>query len=196
MNKCLVLFVEGATEVEFYNSVIAFARERRANNKFDTYIEIEDVGGIGGFKNRALRKFKMKIKPKYGDDCIFTIALCSDTDVFEFAPKTPVQWKDVEKALLSEGARNVFLVKAEKSIEDWFLHDLDGIRSFLRLKKSTKIKGENGFKKLQCLFKQANKMYYKGMQSNGMIAKLNIEKISHAVKTQISPLYKALGIKL
>ena len=39
-------------------------------------------------------------------------------------------------------------------------------------------------------------MYYKGMQSNGMIAKLNIEKISHAVKTQISPLYKALGIKL
>lgn len=140
MNKCLVLFVEGDTEVEFYKSVIAFARERRSNKQFDTYIEIENVRGIGGFKNLALRKFKMKIKPKYEDDCIFTIALCSDTDVFEFAPKPPVQWKDVEKALLLEGAHNVFLVKAEKSIEDWFLHDLDGIRSFLRLKKTLKLK--------------------------------------------------------
>ena len=39
------------------------------------------------FKSITLRKFTKEIKPKYGDDCEFTIVLCSDTDVFDFAPK-------------------------------------------------------------------------------------------------------------
>ena len=45
-----------------------------------------------GFKNIALRKFTKEIKPKYGDDWEFTIVLCSDTDVFDFAPKPPIKW--------------------------------------------------------------------------------------------------------
>ena len=39
-------------------------------------------------------------------------------------------------------------------------------------------------------------MYIKGMKSNGMVARLDIEKISLAVKDQLSPLYKSLGVKL
>jgi hypothetical protein len=34
------------------------------------------------------------------------------------------------------------------------------------------------------------------MKSNGMVEKLDIEKISIAVKDQLAPLYKALGVKL
>ena len=34
----------------------------------------------------------------------------------------------------------------------------------------------------------------KGIQSNGMIGRLDIEKIANAVKDQLNPLYKALGV--
>lgn len=134
MNKCLVLFVEGDTEIEFYKYVISNARQKRTNRTFDINIEYKNVKGIGGFKNTALRKFIKEIKPKYG------------------------------------------------------------ILSFLHLPKKTKTSGKNGYDKLKKLFKQANKMYYKGMKSNGMIEQLNIDKIVQSVYTELQPLYEELGI--
>lgn len=80
------------------------------------------------------------------------------------------------------------------SIEDWFLYDADSIISFLRLSKKTKVSGKNGYEKLQRLYKQAHKVYYKGIKSNGMIKRLDIGKIADAVKEQLNPLYKALGV--
>ena len=99
MSKCLVLFVEGDTEVEFYKQVVANARKLHPAGRFDTNIEYRNVRGVGGFKSIALRKFTKEIKPKYGDDCEFTIVLCSDTDVFDFAPKPPIKWDEVKKDL-------------------------------------------------------------------------------------------------
>lgn len=195
MSKCLVLFVEGDTEVEFYKAVIAFAKEKRENKTFDTCIECKNVKGVGGFKNIAHRKFVREIKPKYGNNCEFTVVLCSDTDVFELEQKPPVNWKDIQNKMLSAGAKTVIMVKARESIEDWFLYDVDNIISFLKLKKNTKISGRNGYDKLKRLYKQADKVYFKGMNSNGMVAKLDIEKISIEVKDQLAPLYKSLGIK-
>ena len=57
MSKCLVLFVEGDTEVEFYRRVISKARQKRRNGRFDINIECKNVKGVGGFKNIALCKF-------------------------------------------------------------------------------------------------------------------------------------------
>ena len=196
MSKCLILFVEGDTEVEFYKRVIANARSKRENKMFDTSIECRNVNGVGGFKNIALRKFVKDIKPKYDANCEFTIVLCSDTDVFELSPKPPVRWDEVKKGMLDNGAKNVIMVKAKRSIEDWFLYDAENIISFLRLKKCTKVTGSTGYDKLMRLYKQANKVYYKGMKSNGMVAKLDIDKISLAVKDQLAPLYKALGVTI
>ncbi len=190
MSKCLVLFVEGDTEVEFYKQVIANARKLHPAGRFDTNIEYRNVGGVGGFKSIALRKFTKEIKPKYEDNCEFTIVLCSDTDVFEFASKPPIKWNEVKKELIANGANNIIHVQAKRSIEDWFLYDVEGILGFLRLSKNTKVSGKNGYDKLQRLYKQANKVYYKGIQSNGMIGRLNIEKIADAVKDQLNPLYK------
>lgn len=194
MSKCLVLFVEGDTEVEFYKQVIANARKLHPVERFDTNIEYRNVRGVGGFKSVALRKFTKEIKTKYEDDCKFTIVLCSDTDVFDFAPKPPIKWDEVKKELLANGASKIIHVQAKKSIEDWFLSDLEGILEFLRLGKNTKVSGKNGYDKLQRLYKQANKVYYKGIQSNGMISHLDIEKIADAVKDQLNPLYSALGV--
>lgn len=194
MSKCLVLFVEGETEIEFYKQIIAHARKQHPKGRFNTNIEFKNVKGVGGFKNNALRKFIKEIKPKYDKDCKFTIVLCNDTDVFEFASKPPIKWDEVKRELKANGASKIIHVQAKKSIEDWFLYDLEGILSFLRLSKNTKVSGKNGYYKLQNLYKQANKVYYKGIQSNGMIERLNIEKIASAVKDQLNPLYKALGI--
>ena len=194
MSKCLVLFVEGDTEVEFYKQVIANARKLHPAGKFDTYIEYRSVGGVGGFKNIALRKFIKQVKTKYDNDCEFTVVLCSDTDVFEFASKPPIKWNEVKKELEANGAKKVIHVQAKRSIEDWFLYDLEGILKFLRLAKNTKVSGKNGYDKLQRLYKQANKIYYKGIKSNGMIVHLDIDKIADEVKDQLNPLYKVLGV--
>ena len=196
MSKCLVLFVEGDTEVEFYKKVIANARDKRSDRRFDTSIECRNVNGVGGFKNIALRKFVKEIKPKYDENCIFTVVLCSDTDVFELSQKPPVKWDEVRKDMIQNGASKVITVKAKHSIEDWFLYDADNIVSFLSLKKGTKITGSTGYDKLMRLYRMANKVYYKGMKSNGMVEKLDIDKISESVKEQIAPLYKALGVTI
>ena len=194
MNKCLVLFVEGDTEVEFYKRLAANARRLRPVDRFDTNIEYRNVRGVGGFKSIALRKFVKEIKPKYKNDCKFTVVLCSDTDVFEFASKPPIKWDEVKRELLNNGASKVIHVQAKRSIEDWFLCDLEGILAFLRLNKNTKVSGKSGYDKLQRLYKQANKAYYKGIKSNGMIERLDIEKIANEVKDQLNPLYKAIGV--
>jgi len=194
MNKCLILFVEGDTEVEFYKQIIANARKLHPAGRFNTNIEYRNVRGVGGFKSIALRKFVKEIKPKYKDDCKFTIVLCSDTDVFDFAPKPPIKWNEVEKELVNNGVSKIIHIQAKRSIEDWFLYDTEGILEFLKLGKNTKVSGKNGYDKLQRLYKQANKVYYKGIQSNGMISRLNIEKIANAVKDQLNPLYQALGV--
>ena len=177
-----------------FKHVIANARKLHPAGRFNTSIEYRNVRGVGGFKSIALRKFTKEIKTKYDDDCEFTIVLCSDTDVFDFAPKPPIKWDEVKKELLANGASKIIHVQAKKSIEDWFLYDLDGILGFLRLGKNIKVSGKNGYDKLQRLYKQANKVYYKGIQSNGMIGRLDIEKIADAVKDQLNPLYKALGV--
>ena len=195
MSKCLVLFVEGDTEVEFYKQVIANARKLRPNGMFDTSIECKSINGVGGFKNIVLRKFVKEIKTKYDEDCVFTVVLCRDTDVFELSPKPPIKWNEVERDLRASGAADVIHVEARHSIEDWFLYDAEGIISFLRLNKKTKVTGKDGYDKLKRLYKQANKMYYKGMKSNGMVSRLDIDKIANAVKDELNPLYKALGVE-
>ena len=72
---------------------------------------------------------------------------------------------------------------------------MDGIIAFLHLSKKVKISGNDGYDKLQSLYKQANKVYYKGRKSNGLIERLDIEKIANRVKDQLEPLYRALGVK-
>lgn len=190
-----MLFVEGDTEVEFYKQVIANARKLHPAGRFDTNIEYRNVKGVGGFKSIALRKFTKDIKTKYDEDCEFTVVLCSDTDVFEYASRPPLKWDEVEKELKANGAKKVIHVQAIRSIEDWFLYDLEGILKFLRLGKNTKVSGKNGYEKIQRLYKQANKVYFKGIQSNGMIARLDIAKIADTVKDQLNPLYRELGVE-
>lgn len=196
MSKCLVIFVEGDTEVAFYKQIVANAKKQHPTGEFDTNIEYRNVKGVGGFKSIALRKFVKEIQSKYEKDCEFTVVLCSDTDVFDFAPKPPIKWNEVKKELIEHGASEIIHIEARRSIEDWFLYDVEGIKRFLRLGKNVKVSGISGYDKLQRLYKQANKVYYKGIKSNGMIERLDIDKIVENVKSQLKPLYTALGVDI
>ena len=66
MNKCLVLFVEGKTEVEFYKQLIRYIRECAASGKLNHKIICRSVNGIGGFKKEVNRIFLKEILPKLG----------------------------------------------------------------------------------------------------------------------------------
>ena len=195
MSKCLVLFVEGDTEVEFYKRIVSNARQKRIDGRLAINIEYKNVKGVGGFKNNALRKFIKEIKPKYGKECEFIVALCRDTDVFEISSNPPIKWDEVERAFTENGAHKVIHIEAKHSIEDWFLLDAEGIISFLHLPKKTKVSGTNGYDKLKKLFRQADKMYYKGIKSNGMVERLDIDKIVKTVHAELAPLYNELGIE-
>lgn len=191
LNKCLVLFVEGKTEVEFYKQLIRYIRECAASGKLNHKIICRSVNGIGGFKKEVNRIFLKEILPKLGGYSV-VVALCYDTDVFGYVQKPKMNWGNIEKMLLQDGAERVIHIRAEKSIEDWFLLDMEGVKRFLKLKPDVQTNGVNGYEKLKSLFKKANKIYTKGQEVNGFVEALDIGLISKKVSNGLELLYREL----
>ena len=54
MSKCLVLFVEGETEIEFYKQVVAHVRKLHPQGMFDTNIEYKCIKGIADLRMKCL----------------------------------------------------------------------------------------------------------------------------------------------
>ena len=188
--KCLVLFVEGQTEVEFYKALIKYIREIHTDKKLEHKIIYRSIDGIGGYKKEVNRIFLKEILPKV-EGCQVTVALCYDTDVFGYVQKPRINWNEVEKILKDDGAHKVLHIKAEKSIEDWFLIDKEGIKHFLKLNSDIEPQGTNGYEKLKFLFKRANKVYTKkSREVKGLVQALNIGLISRGVEKSLDLLYE------
>jgi hypothetical protein len=195
MNKGIVIFIEGDTEEEFFKKLLECIRSLCEEKRFSTSrIVIRNLKGIGNYKNRVYRVFTKEILPR-NPGISFNVFLCYDTDVFEFSQKPPVNWKDVEKVLKDNGAEKVIHIKANKSIEDWFLKDLYGLCKYLKLPLSTGLNGSNSVKKMENLFKKGNKVYIKGGKAHGFIEALDIKKIMKEICCEIKPLCKDLGVK-
>ena len=190
-NKVIVLFVEGPTEIEFYKAVIKRAHDLM-NAQFGCFVEYADMKGIGNYKRDALRKFN-KIKENYKENTEFYIFLCIDSDVFELSKKPPINRQEIHSELKKAGAKRVTDIVAKQSIEEWFLIDLDGVLSYLRLPSKTKRPKCSGQESLKKLFNIANKVYVKGGQTEGFIKKLDIGKIMQSCCESLSPLCKAIG---
>lgn len=189
--KVIVLFVEGPTEIEFYKAVIKRAHDLMPT-KFTCSVEYLDMKGIGNYKKDATRQFN-KLKDNYEEDTEYLAFLCYDSDVFQFSKKPPINRKEVRAAIKDAGASKVADIVAESSIEEWFLMDLPGVLSYLRLPKNTKRPLGRGQEALKKLFKNANKVYVKGGKTEGFIKKLDIAKIMSSCCKSLSPLCKAIG---
>lgn len=177
VKKVIALFVEGPTEVEFYKAIVKNAHDRmlKIQKNFDCKVVYKNMCGIGNYKKDALRKFK-KIKEDHPGLDIYAY-LCIDTDVFEFSKRPPIDKNKIQDALKEAGAKKVIYIEANRSIEDWFLKDLNGVLNYLGLPKSTKKPAGSGQEALEKLFKSANKLYVKGSKTEGFIKKLNIPLI-------------------
>ena len=77
LNKCLVLFVEGQTEVEFYKALIKYIRECHVDKKLEHKVIYRSIDGIGGYKKEVNRIFLKEVKPKV-EGYQITVALCYD----------------------------------------------------------------------------------------------------------------------
>ena len=195
MSKYVVIFVEGETEEELYkNYIIPLVRNSTPSKRLECEVSIFNVRGFGGFKNDSIMKFK-KLRDS-NPNKEFIVALCYDTDVFEFASTPPIVWSDVKARMLKFGANEVIQVRARKSIEDWLLYDVTGICKWLRIKEPSKITGKNGYEKIQSLFKKGNKIYIKGRKVSGLLERLDIQKIMNSVNKELEPLINILKSRI
>jgi len=190
--EVIALFVEGDTEVEFYKLLIS-ALFKMNGGKLAFKHEIINMKGIGSYKDRAKRILKNKLQVKYRNYKIH-VFLCYDTDVFTLSKQPPINWTEVRKALIETGA-TVNYIKAQKSIEDWFLLDIEGVLRYLRLPDSTKCTGSGGMDQIEKLFKKAGKVYIKGSASKAFINSLCIEKIMLKICSELRPLCLRVGLK-
>ena len=149
----ITVFVEGDTEIDFYKKLIAYLREKNGG-RLNCKVEVKNVKGVGNYQSKVCRIFEKSVFAK-NPSAEHKVVLCYDSDVFEFSRKPPVDWQAVTKALKARGAREVRQVKAVTSIEDWFLYDPEGLRSYLKLPKKFKMTGYKGQKGLELV----NDMY-------------------------------------
>lgn len=188
----LTVFVEGETEVDFYKTMLAFIREKAG--KGNCIIEIKNVKGVGNYQSKVCRIFKNGVIQKY-PDCYHVVALCYDTDVFQYQKKPPVDWDAVTKILSGKGANKIEQIRAEKSIEDWFLFDPDGLKSFLGISLKTDISAYRGYRGLVQLFQKSKKNYTKGVRCKSLVDALDMNKIFPHICREIYILCDTIGVK-
>ena len=83
---------------------------------------------------------------------------------------------------------------ARKSIEDWFLSDVDAMKKYFG--KNFRIKqGVSGYANLKELFEKKHIVYVKGTKVTGFLDHLNISEIMHIHYAEIGKLCKELGMK-
>ena len=169
-----LVFVEGDTEVDFYNKMKEHLRQK-LGGRLACEVKIHNLKGVGQYQNIAQRIFEKRVKVDYPpEEYRYHIFLCYDTDVFEYAKKPPVDWPKVIKMLKELGAHEVLRVEAKTSIEDWFLLDIEGLRSFLKIPRKVKLSGYKGQNGLRQLLLKANRTYIKGIRCAGLVDALDI----------------------
>jgi hypothetical protein len=183
------IVMEGDTEDIFYKSLIKYWS--KLYGPPSCKLCFMNIRGVGRFGSKVPAKYKNEICVKY-PKTMHNIFLAYDTDVFELQQKPPVDWLKIEEKLKSDGAHSVRHIRAEKTIEDWLLLDIEGICQNLRKKNVTKIKGSSGLEKIQKLFKSANRIYQKGYNSNGLVNSLDIGKIVNKLKKELCELESLL----
>lgn len=198
MDTYVLIFVEGDTECEFYKILLAALRTKSETKRWAAKsIKLYNLAGIGNYKTDALIKyerFQNSVKGRPEQKFKINVALCYDSDVFEYDKKPPVNMKRVETALKEKGATKVIHIKAVHSIEDWFLSDSQGIKSFFGKSAVIGKSNKSGYEILKTLFKTKNKVYYKGKKATALLEHLDMIKILEENYDSLKGLCTILGI--
>ena len=120
MKKCIVIFTEGETDEEFYDSALNVIKNKIPDKKFKVdVLKKICITGIAKFQKKLVNKCVKEISTNYSKTHERIVFLCYDTDVFEFGIHPPVDREKLEKDLINSGATKVIHIKAHKSIEDF-----------------------------------------------------------------------------
>jgi hypothetical protein len=184
-SDCVIIFVEGETEVAFFEKLMTHLKQ--IHSVGISKYKIVNAKGIGRFESKVPGKFKNEIAPRY-KKYIISVCCCYDIDVFKFKSKPPINWQKINRKLIENGANKVIFVEANKMIEDWFLHDLSGLCRFLKIVKPKNIKGKDGNEKMISLFKKTGKIYQKGTYCYHFLDSLDISIIYEQEKAQLKAL--------
>ncbi len=194
LNQGVLLFVEGETEVVFYELLIEELKRRGIIRKIKTPFILKNLKGIGGFKRVALNFFEKEVKGRY-NNTDFCVGLAYDTDIFEYDRQPTLNWDEIDFYFKHNGVSKVVHIKQKYMIEDVFLEDYQGILEFLKLPQQSNMPKGNGYEKLQLLFNRANKIYYKGYLSRRFLKRIDLHKIYQRRKRIFEPLVNILNDK-
>lgn len=190
----IIIFVEGETEEKFYKELIKFLINKNQEKDIRKY-EVVNLRGIGKFESKMIPKFENGImnKPRY-EGCKFSVACSYDEDVFIYQSHPAVDWDDKVTKFRKLKVEPIILISAKEMIEDWFLIDYQGLCKYLNIpiKYPT---GNNGNKKMQNLFKAADKVYIKGSDTGDFVPSLDMNKIYIKLKDKFKDLEDILFIK-
>ena len=197
MKKCVVIYTEGETDEKFYDKVLNTIKNKIPDKIFKVdALKKSCITGIAKFQKKLVNKFVKEIVRKYSKDHEIIVFLCYDTDVFQFGAHPPVDRAMLEADLRRNGASDVVHIKANRTIEDFFIYDIDGIANFLKIQKPKNLKGSTGLEKLEKLFLKANRIYQKGHKCSGFIESLDMDIIFPKICNEIRPLCVQLGLEI
>lgn len=171
-----LLLVEGRTEVVFYKriqdtllrSCRSTIRDLEGLYNIDKKIISHIVDYAGIHEDEKIRVYCcLDRESRYGEVPEFNLEKI----------RKYIEDKQIENVL------SIDLIKATQQIESWFLYDIEGIYTFLKVPTATrkpnayKPPERFGSKDLQHLFERYNKIYSKGKRCENFINHLDIEKI-------------------
>lgn len=196
----VILFVEGDTDEVVFDKIVNYYKRDYPKCKA-IKCKIDNLKGVNKYPTKAKNKLLNNYLPdiRKSKDNLKCVICSYDTDIFEFSPNPSIDWPKLQNdmnQIVGDYGSVVQLLPVKLSIEDWLLADIEGLCKYLRLKSIPKrIKGSNGFEKLQSLFKKKDKLYTKGYDSENIIKHINIELIIKKYVNELKPLREALGVE-
>jgi hypothetical protein len=177
-NSILLLY-EGETEEEFYKSLIAIKIPRRKIR-----ISYENLKGITTNINRKVLNKIYKHLSNNGNEDRINVFVAIDREG-DRTNESPLDIPKLKATIAKETDRIVEVIEiiATQDIESWFLFDIEGIYTFLKVplahRNPSKFKNTEAFnnRSLSNLFRTHKKVYFKGKRVAGLIEHLDINKI-------------------
>lgn len=190
-----IIFVEGDADELMINRLLDYYKSRGWQRP--SGVKVVNTHGTPIEKKMCMNLERIRQQSK--KSCSFHAVCCEyDTDIYVKQIQQKPDWKKVEYRLKSAYKVDVFCrIEAKTSIEDWMLDDMEGLLKGLSLPKGTKPKGVSGQDKVASLFRKKNIAYSRSKGKKNIepvIAKLDMNKIRQARKTELNAFEKMLGV--